>query len=77
MKQGGWFVALKGMQYQEESEEAVRAIEVLGGKIEKTLPVKLPRLADQRAVIYIKKVKKTPAAYPRKAGTPEKNPLQA
>lgn len=77
VKQGGWFIALKGMQYQEESEEAVRAIEVLGGKIEKTLPVKLPGLADQRAVIYIKKVKKTPAAYPRKAGTPEKNPLQA
>lgn len=75
VKQGGWFIALKGMQYQEESEESVRAIALLGGKIEKILPVKLPGLEDKRAVIYIKKVSKTPGIYPRKAGTPEKNPL--
>lgn len=72
---GGYFVALKGAQFQEEVLEAKRAISVLGGKIDRVKPVKLPDLEDVRAVIYIKKIKKTPLLYPRKAGTPEKNPL--
>ena len=75
VKVGGYFVALKGMQYEAEAEEAKKAIFLLGGKVEAIRPVKLPGLDDIRAVIYIKKIKKTPAVYPRKAGTPEKNPL--
>ena len=39
------------------------------------MPVKLPELEDKRAVVYIKKEKPTPKVYPRKAGTPEKNPI--
>ena len=72
---GGYFVALKGLQYAAEVDEAKRAIEILGGKLEKIVPVKLPGLDDVRAVLYIKKIKKTPTVYPRKAGTPEKSPL--
>lgn len=72
---GGCFVALKGAQYQEEIHEAEYALSLLGGKIKSVKPVKLPGLNDVRAVIYINKIKKTPMAYPRKAGTPEKNPL--
>lgn len=72
---GGYFVALKGAQYQTEVEEAQKAIAVLGGKLEKVMPVKLPGLEDVRAVVYIKKVKKTPLIYPRKPGIPEKSPL--
>jgi len=75
VKIGGYFVALKGLQYAAEVDEAKRAIEILGGKLEKILPVKLPGLDDVRAVLYIKKIKKTPTVYPRKAGTPEKSPL--
>jgi len=75
VKVGGYFVALKGMQYEAEAEEAKKSIFLLGGKVEAIRPVKLPGLDDIRAVIYIKKIKKTPAVYPRKAGTPEKNPL--
>lgn len=75
VKVGGYFVALKGAQYVAETQEATRAVELLGGKIEKTVPIKLPGIDDSRAIIYIKKVKQTPALYPRKAGTPEKNPL--
>lgn len=75
VKIGGYFVALKGMQYADEVDEAKRAIVLLGGKLEKIVPVKLPGLDDVSAVLYIKKVKKTPIIYPRKAGTPEKNPL--
>lgn len=72
---GGYFVALKGAQYEEEILEAKRAISVLGGRIARVKPVTLPNLEDVRAVIYIRKIKKTPFMYPRKAGTPEKNPL--
>ncbi len=75
VKPGGYFVALKGAQYKEEIEEAQYAISLLGGKLEKVQPVQLPGLEDIRAVLYIRKIKKTAAAYPRKAGLPEKKPL--
>lgn len=75
VKVGGYFVALKGAQYEEETAEGKRAIELLGGVIRRVQPVKLPGLEDVRAVIYIEKVKPTPKAYPRRPGLPEKKPL--
>jgi 16S rRNA (guanine(527)-N(7))-methyltransferase GidB len=75
VKIGGWFIALKGAQYEEELREAAHAIDLLGGKVDSVMPVILPGLTDKRAVIYIKKIAATPANYPRKAGTPEKKPL--
>ena len=75
VRRGGHFLALKGMQYQEEEQEAVKAIKVMGGSETQTRPVKLPGLEDVRAVIDITKGMPTPKAYPRKAGTPAKNPL--
>jgi len=75
VKSGGIFAAMKGMKYQEEADAATHAIRVLGGGAMRLAPVKLPGLEDVRAVIYIEKKGKTPAAYPRKAGIPEKNPL--
>lgn len=72
---GGWFIALKGAQYEEETCQAARALAVLGGRIEMIRPVSLPGLDDKRAIIYIRKVAATPPEYPRKAGTPEKKPL--
>ncbi|MDF2563841.1 MAG: Ribosomal small subunit methyltransferase [Massilibacillus sp.] len=75
VKVGGYFVALKGAQYVAEVDEAKRAVVILGGEIEKIVPVKLPGIDDVRAIIYVKKIKQTPVLYPRKAGTPEKDPL--
>lgn len=75
VKQGGTFIALKGRQYEEEIQEAQKAFSVLGGRLVKSMPVKLPELEDKRAVVYIKKEKATPKVYPRKAGTPERNPI--
>lgn len=72
---GGCFIALKGAQYEEEANEARQAVSLLGGKLIKTQPVKLPGLDDKRAVLYIQKEKSTPGTYPRKPGTPEKKPL--
>lgn len=72
---GGSFLALKGMRYQEEADEAKRALHLLGGDIAAIRPVHLPELDDVRAILTISKKQRTPAVYPRKAGTPEKNPL--
>lgn len=75
VKKGGQFIALKGSKFAEEIEEGRAAVTILGGKILSADPVKLPGLDDGRAIIKISKLKNTPAQYPRKAGTPEKQPL--
>ena len=75
VKKGGRFIALKGSKYVEEIAEGTEAVKILGGKILTAEPVKLPGLDDGRAIIKISKIKATPAQYPRKAGTPEKQPL--
>lgn len=75
VKKGGFFAALKGMQYLQEMEEGQKAIIALGGDHPKCVEVVLPDLDDRRAVIYVQKKSNTPKAYPRKAGTPEKKPL--
>ena len=76
VKKGGFVAALKGLKYQEEAAAATKAIEILGGGNVTIEPKILPGLADKRACIYIEKIKETPKQYPRKAGTPEKNPLR-
>ena len=75
VKKGGHFIALKGMQYNDEADEAAKAIKVMGGSKTEIRPVKLPELDDKRAVITITKTMPTPKNYPRKAGTPTKNPI--
>ncbi len=77
VKRGGEFIALKGSKFAEEIDEAAPAVKILGGKIISAEPVKLPGLADGRAIIKISKIKAAPRQYPRKAGTPEKQPLGA
>lgn len=76
VKPGGYFVALKGSKYREELAAGKKAVSILGGELVKAEEVKLPGLDDGRAVIVIKKNRVSPKAYPRKAGTPEKNPLE-
>lgn len=75
VKKGGFFLALKGMKYQEEMKEAEKAVKILGGGEMASRPVHLPGLEDKRAIISIRKILQTPKAYPRKAGTPERNPI--
>ena len=72
---GGFFAAMKGAKYEEEAKEAKKAVKLLGGGEPVLREIKLPGLEDKRGIIYIRKEKKTPSVYPRKAGTPEKNPI--
>ena len=76
VKTGGMFIALKGLKYKEEINDAAKALNILGGKLVSARQVELPGLDDGRAVVAIKKVKPSPKAYPRKAGLPEKHPLE-
>lgn len=76
VKIGGTFVALKGKNFREEISEAESAIKILGGG-ETTFAEKiLPGLPDSRAIIFVEKKFPTPKKFPRKAGTPTKNPLR-
>ena len=75
VNRGGYFLALKGREYQDEIKEAAKAIKVMGGSKVTERLVKLPALDDVRAIITIKKDMPTPKAYPRKAGTPAKKPI--
>ncbi|VBB07486.1 rrna small subunit methyltransferase g [Lucifera butyrica] len=72
---GGYFVALKGAQYEMDMKEAEKAVFLLGGGSPRVRCLYLPGLEDKRAIIYIKKEHITASTYPRKAGTPEKKPL--
>ncbi len=75
VKQSGHFLALKGRAFAEEVKEAEKAIKVMGGSHTEVREVHLPDLEDKRAIIIVTKTMPTPKAYPRKAGTPAKNPL--
>ena len=75
IKEGGFFISYKSADYEHETEQAERAIQILGGKIECTEVFQIPDSAVRRSLIKIKKVKQTPKAYPRRPGIPGKNPL--
>ena len=75
LRRGGMFVAYKSAQAEEEAENAKKAIALLGGKVLEIKDFMLPGTDYRRALLFIEKVKDTPAKYPRKAGTPAKEPL--
>ncbi len=76
VKKGGYFVAMKASNYEQELEESQKALKVLGGELAGVQNIQLPTLEDKRVIIYVRKIKDTPKEYPRRAGTPEKNPLK-
>ena len=71
---GGVFLAMKAHSEEEEAEGA-KAIALLGGTIEKTDTFKLPGTDMERTIIVVRKIRPTPARFPRKAGTPSKTPI--
>ena len=73
VKEGGKFISYKSGEIEEEVDQAKRAIHVLGGKLDRVYKFDLHE--QKRSFVIIEKVKKTPAVYTRKAGTPTKEPL--
>ena len=71
----GMFVPYKSGDIEEELNNSKKAVQILGGKIEKTIKFELPGTDIGRSFVKIKKIKNTAKKYPRKAGLPSKEPL--
>lgn len=76
VKIGGICICMKGNNAEEEINEAKKAIKELGGEIIKVEKIMLPELNLERNIVILKKVKQTPNRYPRKPGTPQKEPIK-
>ncbi|MBR3794536.1 MAG: 16S rRNA (guanine(527)-N(7))-methyltransferase RsmG [Clostridia bacterium] len=76
VRQGGTAIAWKGPGVQDEMVAAKRAAFVLGGTVRGVESAPVPRRDDwAHCLLITDKTGKTPKAYPRKAGTPNKKPL--
>ena len=76
VKEGGSFISYKSGKVKEELKEVKKALFLLGGNVEDTITFELPETDMERIFVKIKKEKKTPKKYPRKAGLPGKEPLK-
>ena len=74
VKIGGNFISYKSGEIDEEVLNAKHAIFLLGGKTKEVF--KFDLYEQKRSFVIIEKTKGTPKAYPRKAGTPSKQPLR-
>lgn len=75
VKLNGYFIPLKGSNEQ-EVEESLYAINILGGEIEENIKFNLPYEESGRQIIKIKKIKNTPKEYPRRYEKIVKTPLK-
>lgn len=73
VKIGGKFVSYKAGECDEEVIASKSSVFLLGGKISDVKKFELGE--SKRAFVIIDKVNGTPKKYPRKAGTPSKDPL--
>ncbi len=73
----GRLLAWKGADGPAEAESAAEALAELGGKIAGLHSVNAlsPPLPANRWIISVEKVRRTPGRYPRRVGTPAKQPL--
>ena len=75
VKIGGTFIAYKGPNCREEIENAELAMEKLGGEVYGVFYNELEGFEFDHVLVYIDKINSTPKKFPRKAGTPAKEPL--
>ena len=72
-KVNGYFIAMKGSQYEEELAQAENAFKLLNSSVKEIYTLDL---ADaKRSIIMIKKDRKTNSKYPRNYGQIKKRPL--
>ena len=75
VKIGGYFIAMKGQGGKEELDEAMNAVKILGGSVERIIEVSLPDDLGKREIILIKKIKPTSNKYPREFKKIKERPL--
>jgi len=74
-KLDGYCVAMKGVTAREEADDALNAMDILGGGLENIEAVQLPNVDTPHYLVVIRKLAKTPTEYPRQPGTPTREPL--
>lgn len=75
VKVGGYCLCMKGPKVIDEMQGIENVAEKLGGKHIKLEELEIPGEESRKNVIIIKKVESTNKKYPRKPGTPAKQPL--
>lgn len=77
VKKGGYFIAYKGENVSRETEDAEKAIKVLGGRIIETRTIQSEDDSiSGHVLLIIKKVNNTPSKYPRNGGITKKSPIK-
>ena len=77
VKVGGKALCWKGPALMEELPQGRKAAYLLGGKVQEPISITFPGRDWQHMLLPIAKAAKTARQYPRKAGTPGKQPLGA
>ena len=75
VKKEGLFISYKAGSVEEELEQAKNAIHMLGCELEKKEDLILPGSDIERTFLFIRRKTNISKRYPRKAGTPSKEPL--
>lgn len=75
IKKGGYLLCLKGQNVDEEISQSKNAVKKLNCKIVEKKEVNLPFSDLKHNIVIVEKIGDTPKQYPRKSGTPSKNPL--
>jgi len=75
VKTEGKCLCMKGSSSEEEIKNSKNAVKILGGELIKTEDFYIPNTDMKRRIIQVNKIKETNNRYPRKAGTPSKEPL--
>ena len=76
VKVKGIVIAMKGPDVEQEMNESKKAINLLGAQVTSIEEFNLPNTEIKRNIVFIEKEKQTLAKYPRKPGTPAKEPLK-
>jgi len=72
---GGKFVAQKKGDSRQEIDRAIKAIDVLGGRLSRVRELEVEGLSDGRYLVIIDKIYITPEKYPRRTGVPVRRPI--
>ena len=75
VKIGGRALCWKGPALKNELEAGRKAAHLLGGRLEMPVSSSIAGRDWEHRILPILKVQRTPAQYPRKAGTPKSKPL--
>ena len=76
VKVGGYMAAYKGADAQNEVDDAKKAMKILGAVDYRLHDSSIGDSGRDHQILLVKKGNKTPSKYPRKAGTPVKEPLK-